>query len=111
MRLYTGGSNIRKVQPYSIRIPEEEIIRENNNCLVIENIKNIKSGRLITKDGAVALHVAEANYHHSRIVSHLKPFSFKYPIMGMVNNITHASDSIYHTVHPCKKMNFKFPVV
>lgn len=91
---------------YQIKCPIDKMLKEMNDYLIFENIK---SGKLISKDGIAIFQVENAQYYHSGEVIQLEPFSIHCPIIEIINNITCVTDSNYHTTHPCGKSGYQVP--
>ena len=91
---------------YQIKCSIDEMLSEKNDYLLIENIK---SGKLITKDGIVIFQIENAQYYHSGEVVHLEPFTIHCPIIDLINNITCVTDNNYHRTYPCGKSGYQVP--
>jgi len=91
---------------YQIKCPTDKMLSEMNDYLIFENIK---SGKLISKDGIAIFQIENAQYYHSGEVIQLEPFSIHCPIIEIINNITCVTDSNYYTTYPCGKSGYQVP--
>lgn len=91
---------------YRTKLPLDKMLSEASSYLMLDNIK---SGKLIVKDGTVIFQIENAQYHHFGEVIQLEPFSIQCPIAEIINNIVSVTDSNYLTIHPCGKSGFQIP--
>ena len=91
---------------YQIKCPIDKMLSEMNDYLIFENIK---SGKLMSKDGIAIFQIENAHYYHSGEVIQLEPFSIHCPIIEIINNITCVTDNNYYTTYPCGKNGYQVP--
>ena len=85
---------------YALKRPADEISAGMNEYLVVDNIK---SGKISSKEGVVALFVEGVSYHYFDEVYNIEPFEIKCPILQIINNIICVSDENYYSVYSCGK--------
>ena len=84
----------------------DKVMDEMNDFIVLDNIK---SGKLISKEGTVIFQVENAQYRHYDEVIYLEPFSIQCPIIEIINSIIYASENNYYAVYPCGKSGYQVP--
>lgn len=91
---------------YRSKLLIDRVMDEIKDYIVVDNIK---SGKLIFKEGTVIFQIEEAQYHHCDEVIYLKPFSIQYSIMEIINHIMCVSEDNYYAVYPCGKNGYQLP--